>query len=144
RVLVIDYLGDAEAVAATVPGAQALSVALAPFAPGAVSFTRLPFSHPLAILFSSGTTGVPKCIVHGAGGTLLQHLKEHRLHGDARPGDRLFYFTTCGWMMWNWLVSGLASGATLLLLDGSPFQPDGSTLFDYAEAELMTQFGTSA
>ncbi|RLP23501.1 acetoacetate--CoA ligase [Mesorhizobium sp. YM1C-6-2] len=144
RVLVIDYLGDAEAVAATVPGAQALSVALAPFAPGAVSFTRLPFSHPLAILFSSGTTGVPKCIVHGAGGTLLQHLKEHRLHGDARPGDRLFYFTTCGWMMWNWLVSGLAFGATLLLFDGSPFHPDGSTLFDYAEAERMTQFGTSA
>ena len=85
------------------------------------TFERLPFDHPLYILFSSGTTGVPKCIVHGAGGTLLQHLKEHRLQCDLRAGDRLFYFTTCGWMMWNWLVSGLASGATLILYDGSPF-----------------------
>ena len=81
---------------------------------------------------------MPKCIVHGAGGTLLQHLKEHQLHCDVKPGDRLFYFTTCGWMMWNWLVSGLASGATLLLYDGSPFIRRGAILFDFAEAEGMT------
>jgi acetoacetyl-CoA synthetase len=84
-------------------------------------FAPLPFAHPLFIMFSSGTTGVPKCIVHCHGGALLQHLKEHQLHGDVRADDRIFYFTTCGWMMWNWLVSGLASGATLLLYDGSPF-----------------------
>jgi len=87
---------------------------------------------------------VPKCIVHSAGGALLQHLKEHRLICDVRPGDRLFWFTTCGWMMWNWLVSGLASEATLLLYDGSPFHPDGNVLWDYAEAEGMTFFGTAA
>ncbi len=109
-----------------------------------IHFSQLPFSHPLYIMYSSGTTGVPKCIVHSAGGSLLQHLKEHRLHADVRPGDRLFYFTTCGWMMWNWLVSGLASEATLLLYDGSPFIDRGSILFDYADAEGMTHFGTSA
>ncbi|MES9871394.1 MAG: acetoacetate--CoA ligase [Sedimenticola sp.] len=114
------------------------------FTPGEIPFRQLPFDHPLYIMFSSGTTGVPKCIVHGAGGTLLQHLKELRLHSDVKPGDRIFYFTTCGWMMWNWLVSGLAAEATLLLYDGSPFHPDGNTLFDYAEAEGMTLFGTSA
>ena len=117
---------------------------MAPFAAKPVSFERLPFAHPLYILFSSGTTGIPKCIVHSAGGTLLQHVKEQRLHCDLRDGDRLFYFTTCGWMMWNWLVSGLASGATLLLYDGSPFYPDGNAIFDYAQAEKMTYFGTSA
>lgn len=109
-----------------------------------IPFVRLPFAHPLLIMYSSGTTGVPKCIVHCAGGVLLQHLKEHRLHGDVKPGDRLFYFTTCGWMMWNWLVSGLASGATLLLYDGSPMVGNGAILFDYAQAEGMTHFGTSA
>ena len=87
---------------------------------------------------------MPKCIVHCHGGVLLQHLKEHQLHSDVRPGDRLFYFTTCGWMMWNWLVSGLACGATLLLYDGSPFAAKGTVLFDYAAAEKMTHFGTSA
>ncbi len=113
-------------------------------AAGPIDYVRLPFDHPLYILYSSGTTGVPKCIVHGAGGTLLQHLKEHLLHGDLKRGDRLFYFTTCGWMMWNWLVSGLGAGATLLLYDGSPFINRGKELWDYAEAERMTHFGTSA
>ena len=107
-------------------------------------FEQVEFNHPLYILYSSGTTGVPKCIVHGAGGTLLQHLKEHALHSDVKPGDRVFYFTTLGWMMWNWLASGLASDATLLLYDGSPFVQRGRVLFDFAEAEGMTHFGTSA
>ena len=115
-----------------------------PFAAKDIAFEKVEFNHPLYILYSSGTTGVPKCIVHGTGGTLLQHLKEHRLHSDVRPGDRLFYFTTLGWMMWNWLVSGLASGATLLLYDGSPFVARGRLLFDFADAEGMTHFGTSA
>ena len=109
-----------------------------------IDFVRMPFNHPLYIMFSSGTTGVPKCIVHGAGGTLLKHLCEHLLHTDVKSDDRLFYFTTCGWMMWNWQVSGLAAGATLLLYDGSPFHPGGNILFDYADAENMTIFGTSA
>jgi acetoacetyl-CoA synthetase len=109
-----------------------------------LQFETLPFNHPLYILYSSGTTGVPKCIVHGAGGTLIQHLKEHQLHCDVRPDDRVFYFTTCGWMMWNWLVTALASDATLLLYDGSPFYPDGNVLFDFADATGMTLFGTSA
>jgi acetoacetyl-CoA synthetase len=109
-----------------------------------IPFVELPFDHPLYVLFSSGTTGVPKCIVHSAGGVLLQHLKEHQLHTDVREGDRLFYFTTLGWMMWNWLVSGLASGATLLLYDGSPFAGDGAVLWDFAAAERCTHFGTSA
>ena len=106
-------------------------------------YVRLPFDHPLFIMYSSGTTGLPKCMVHSAGGTLLQHLKEHRLHCDIGAGDRLFYFTTCGWMMWNWLASGLASGAALMLYDGHPLQP-ATTLWDYAEAERFTVLGTSA
>ena len=109
-----------------------------------ITFAQLPFAQPLYILYSSGTTGVPKCIVHCAGGALLQHLKEHRLQSDIKPGDKVFYFTTCGWMMWNWLVSALASEATLLLYDGSPFIGRGRILFDYAVAEGMTHFGTSA
>ncbi len=107
-------------------------------------FEPLPFDHPLYVLYSSGTTGVPKCIVHGAGGTLLQHLKEHGLHTDLGADDVLFYFTTCGWMMWNWLVSGLAQGASLVLFDGSPFTPDPGALWRIAKEEGVTVFGTSA
>ncbi|MCZ7658826.1 MAG: acetoacetate--CoA ligase [Xanthobacteraceae bacterium] len=143
-VVVVPYLGEAGAVAADLPRAVTLDAFLAPFAAKPVSFERLPFDHPLFILYSSGTTGVPKCIVHGAGGTLLQHLKEHRLQCDLREGDRMFYFTTCGWMMWNWLASGLATGCTLMLYDGSPFAPSWRVLWDYAEAERFTLFGTSA
>ncbi len=109
-----------------------------------IRFEQLPFDHPVYIMFSSGTTGVPKCIVHGAGGTILQHLKEHMLHTDLGPEDRLFYFTTCGWMMWNWQVSALATGACLLIYDGSPFVPGPDTLFRAAEQEGVTVFGTSA
>ncbi len=112
--------------------------------PEAISFEKTPFNHPLYILYSSGTTGKPKCITHSAGGVLLQHLKEHQLHSDIKKGDRVFYFTTCGWMMWNWLVSVLATRATLVLYDGSPFYPDGNVLWDYADQVDMTLFGTSA
>jgi acetoacetyl-CoA synthetase len=109
-----------------------------------LEFAQLPFDHPLYILYSSGTTGVPKCIVHGVGGTLLQHAKEHRLHTDIGREDVVFYFTTCGWMMWNWLVSGLATGATLVLYDGNPFHPGPEALWKIAEEEGITVFGTSA
>ena len=143
RTVVVPYLDPAAGVGSV---ANAVSWRDLPTvaADAEVRITRVAFDHPLFIMFSSGTTGVPKCIVHCHGGALLQHLKEHQLHSDVRPGDRLFYFTTCGWMMWNWLVSGLACGATLLLYDGSPFAAKGTVLFDYAAAEKMTHFGTSA
>ena len=144
KVVVVPYLEQAETVAGKIPNGVTLADFTAPHEAKPVEYERVEFDHPLYILFSSGTTGVPKCIVHGTGGVLMQHLKEHQLQSSIEPGDRVFYFTTCGWMMWNWLVTGLASGATLLLYDGSPFHPDGNALFDYAEAEKMTLFGTSA
>lgn len=109
-----------------------------------LKFKQLPFNHPLYILYSSGTTGKPKCIVHGAGGTLLQHLKELVLHTDLKPEDRIFYFTTCGWMMWNWMVSSLAVGATIVLYDGSPFFPTDNSLVDFIDRNNVSIFGTSA
>jgi acetoacetyl-CoA synthetase len=157
----IDSRPVARGIAAAIPSIE--TVVIAPFledgdgpgegcvawddfrVPGqALTFEPVPFDHPLYIMYSSGTTGVPKCIVHGHGGSLLQHLKEHVLHTDIAVGERLFYFTTCGWMMWNWLVSGLASGATLVLFDGSPFFDDGHGLWKMAERERITVFGTSA
>jgi acetoacetyl-CoA synthetase len=143
RVIVAPY-GDVPLAVDETENMQAFDQFTSGFSPGEIEFEYLPFNHPLYIMFSSGTTGVPKCIVHGAGGTLLQHLKEHRLHVDLKSGDRLMYFTTCGWMMWNWLVSGLASEATLVLFDGSPFYPDGNVLFDIADETGLTVFGTSA
>ncbi|TWH00610.1 acetoacetyl-CoA synthetase [Mesorhizobium sp. J18] len=144
RAIIVDYLGTSANVAEGIERARPLETAIEAYEAGEPEFERLPFAHPLYILFSSGTTGVPKCIVHSAGGTLIQHVKEQRLHAGIVKGDRFFYFTTCGWMMWNWLVSGLASGATLLLYDGSPFYPNGNVLFDFAQSERMTYFGTSA
>ena len=142
RVVITPYLGTD---AGDLPRAVSWHEFVAPFAAAtSIEFTTLPFDHPLYVLYSSGTTGIPKAIVHGAGGTLLQHLKEHQLHCDLRPGDRWFYFTTCGWMMWNHLATALASGATLLLYDGSPFAREGRILFDLAERHGMTHFGTSA
>jgi acetoacetyl-CoA synthetase len=146
RVIVTPYLNEGVKAAdlSAIAHAVTWDDFVAPFAPAALAYERLPFNHPLYILYSSGTTGVPKCIIHGAGGTLLQHVKEHRLHSDIKSGDRLFFFTTCGWMMWNWLASGLASGATLLLYDGSPFVRRGRILWDLADEERMTHLGTSA
>jgi acetoacetyl-CoA synthetase len=143
KVIVVPYTQRSPAIG-TVPRAVDVHTFMAPYRARTIEFAQLPFNHPLYIMFSSGTTGVPKCIVHGAGGTLLQHVKEQAMHADLKRRDRLFYFTTCGWMMWNWLVSGLASGATLLLYDGSPFVGNGNILFDFANASGMTVFGTSA
>jgi len=145
RVVVIPYLEQQPQLGPLGAAAAYASLWQEFGTPGAAAdFATLPFNHPLCILYSSGTTGVPKCIVHGAGGTLLQHQKEHLLHTDLKRSDRLFYFTTCGWMMWNWLISGLATGATLVLYDGSPFHPGPESLWEMAEQERLTIFGTSA
>jgi acetoacetyl-CoA synthetase len=144
QTIIVPLVGTAAETAAAVRDGMALDAFISPFEPGPVQYEQVEFNHPLYILFSSGTTGVPKCIVHSHGGTLINHLKEHQLHCGLRPGDRLFYFSTCGWMMWNWLASGLASGCTLMLYDGSPFHPDGNVLFDFAQEERFTLFGTSA
>ena len=143
RTVVVPFAGSSIDVSA-LPDTQRSDDFTAPFAPKEIEFNRVVFNHPLFIMFSSGTTGVPKCIVHGHGGTLLQHLKEHTLHGNVQPGDKVFYFTTCGWMMWNWLITALACDATLLLYDGSPFYPDGNVLWDYTSKHNCTFFGTSA
>ena len=139
RCVIVPFLGDRELPA----GVTTWDDYALPNAPAVPRYHRVPFDHPLFIMYSSGTTGLPKCMVHGVGGTLLQHLKEHQLHGDLGPGDRLFYFTTCGWMMWNWLVSGLASGATVLLFDGHPLKPP-ELLWEFVADEGATTFGTSA
>lgn len=139
QVVVVPVLGeDPSPIPAAVTWDEALGDT-----PAELTFAQLPFDHPLYVMYSSGTTGAPKCIVHGAGGTLLQHAKEHVLHGDLRRDDVLFYYTTCGWMMWNWLVSGLFVGSTVLLYDGSPAWPDVGVLFRLAEEEGITHFGTS-
>jgi acetoacetyl-CoA synthetase len=143
KVVVVPYT-EAEPVLDHVPGAVHYGTFKGDGPAPELSFEQLPFDHPLYIMYSSGTTGVPKCIVHGAGGTLLQHLKELSLHTDVGRDDVVFYFTTCGWMMWNWLVSNLAMGATVLLFDGSPFHPDPGCLWRMAEQQGMTVFGTSA
>lgn len=142
RVVVFPFLEESPDLA-IIPGAIAWSDFLDNDA-SQIDFQALPFDHPLYIVYSSGTTGAPKCIIHSAGGVLLQHFKEHRLHNDLDAEDVFFYYTTCGWMMWNWLVSGLGSGATLVLYDGSPFAPCPDTLWQIAGEEGITLFGTSA
>ncbi|OED38862.1 acetoacetate--CoA ligase [Chromatiales bacterium (ex Bugula neritina AB1)] len=144
KVVVVDFENPRQPVSLSIENAVSYADALKASSDASLQFEQLPFDHPLYIMYSSGTTGVPKCIVHGAGGSLLQHLKEQQFHVDLREGDRFFYFTTCGWMMWNWLVTGLASGATLLLYDGSPFYPNGEVIFDFADETNMNILGTSA
>jgi len=142
--VVLPFMDRAEAVSTKLPEGVTLAAFIGGYTPQSIQYVAVNFSHPLYILFSSGTTGVPKCIVHSVGGTLLQHVKEHRLHCGIREGDKVFYFTTCGWMMWNWLVSALSCGATIMLYDGSPFYPDGNVLLDYVAEENAAVFGTSA
>ena len=143
-IIVVPCLNQADDDSSHLPRSIKLETFLAPWTPKALTFKRMPFNHPLFILYSSGTTGKPKCIVHGAGGTLLQHMKEHQLHADIHRQERVLYFTTCGWMMWNWLASALASQATLMLYDGSPFAESGDILWRYADSCQISHVGISA
>ncbi|MBC7625500.1 MAG: acetoacetate--CoA ligase [Aeromicrobium sp.] len=149
RVVIVPYLHDTQSEMAVmdvsaVPKAVSMGDFIAAFQAAPLSYVRVGFNDPLYIMYSSGTTGVPKCIVHGVGGTLLKHLEEHILQCDVKPGDKVFFFTTCGWMMWNWLVSALSANATLVLFDGSPFLGRGNILFDYVAADDVTHFGAGA
>ncbi len=141
--MVVPFLDDAPDLSG-IPGAVGWAEWLAPHQGAAPHFEQLPFDHPWYVLYSSGTTGVPKCIVHRAGGVLLQHLKEHQLQLDVRAGDDICYFTTCGWMMWNWLVSVPASGATAVLYEGNPFHPGPERLWDLVAEEALALLGVSA
>jgi acetoacetyl-CoA synthetase len=143
RIVVVGSLAERPSLRG-VPGAMPFGDWVGTHADAPLRFTRQPFDHPGFILYSSGTTGPPKCIVHRGAGILLQHLKEHRLHGDVKPADRVFYFTTCGWMMWNWLTSALGSKASIVLFDGSPFHPSPAALFDVADRHDVTLLGISA
>ena len=148
RIVVVPHLRTGElSVSVPVPvlhGAISWDAAIAEGEGAPLEFERLPFDHPLYIMYSSGTTGLPKCMVHGAGGTLLQHLKELQLHTDLRRDDRIMYYTTCGWMMWNWLVSSLAVGSTVVLYDGAPILRHRTPLWDLVATERVSVFGTSA
>ena len=143
-VVMVQCAGFDVPAAATAPVTAPVTAWADAIACSPAQFIELPFDHPLYVMFTSGTTGKPKAILHRAGGTLLQHLKEHRLQCDIQARDRVFYFTTCGWMMWNWLISALASEATIVLYDGSPSHPDMNVLFDMADREQVNFFGTSA
>jgi acetoacetyl-CoA synthetase len=143
KTIFINYVQDDQDIT-DLPNAQRWDDFIDGYSVQEITYTRVAFNHPLYIMFSSGTTGAPKCIVHGHGGTLLQHVKELSLHCDIKKDDRIFYYTTCGWMMWNWLISGLAVDATLLLYDGSPFYQDGHILWDFTAKNHANLFGTSA
>ncbi len=144
QVIVFPYVEERADISALGTKGTHLDDVLQKYDEKGIAYTRVPSGSPLYIMFSSGTTGLPKCIVHSVGGTLIQHLKEHMLQCDVKPHDRMMYFTTCGWMMWNWMVTALGCNATLVLFDGSPFYPDGNCLADIAASEAVTHFGTSA